>query len=50
MLINWKEATRASVEVKAWDVITIRGKGRVEVLEVVETKKERWRVVMNRIS
>lgn len=50
MFINWKEVKSTSLEIKQGDIITIRGKGRVEIIEVNETKKERYRVVMNRIS
>eukprot|EP00953_Heterococcus_sp_UTEX-ZZ885_P002360 1785-Heterococcus_DN1.PRE.8 len=45
-----KEAKSSSANIHSGDVITIRGKGRVEILEIYETKKERYRIVMNRIS
>jgi RNA-binding protein YlmH len=50
VFVNWKEAKSSSATVHSGDVITIRGKGRVEILEIHETKKERYRIVMNRIS
>ena len=50
VFVNWKEAESPNATIRAGDMITVRGKGRVEVLEVHETKKERFRVVMNRIS
>ncbi|KAG5181793.1 hypothetical protein JKP88DRAFT_257865 [Tribonema minus] len=50
VFVNWREAKGPSSEVKASDVITVRGKGRLEILEIHETKKERYRVVMNRVQ
>jgi len=50
VLINWKEAKNSSLEVKAGDIITIRGKGRVEIVEITQTKKGRYKIIMNRIS
>lgn len=46
--VNWKEITSASHTVKAGDLLAIRGKGRVEVGEVVVTKKDRYRVHLTR--
>lgn len=46
--VNWKEVTQASAQVKAGDLIAIRGKGRLEVGEVAVTKKERYRVQLTR--
>jgi photosystem II S4 domain protein len=46
--VNWKETTSASYHVKAGDLIAIRGKGRVEVGEVIVTKKDRYRVQLTR--
>jgi photosystem II S4 domain protein len=42
--VNWKEITQASYNVKAGDLIAVRGKGRLEVGEVSVTKKQRYRV------
>ena len=42
--VNWKEVTQSSHNVKAGDLIAMRGKGRLEVGEVSITKKQRYRV------
>ncbi|MCC0177293.1 photosystem II S4 domain protein [Waterburya agarophytonicola K14] len=42
--VNWKEITQSSHNVKAGDLIAVRGKGRLEVGEVSITKKQRYRV------
>lgn len=47
--VNWKEITQASYNVKAGDLIAIRGKGRLEVGEVSMTKKQRYRVDLTRL-
>ncbi|GAP98526.1 photosystem II S4 domain protein [Leptolyngbya sp. NIES-2104] len=46
--VNWKETSSASYSVKSGDLIAIRGKGRVEVGEVMVTKKDRYRVQLTR--
>ncbi|KAM3112496.1 photosystem II S4 domain protein [Phormidesmis sp. 146-33] len=46
--VNWKETTSTSYTVKPGDLIAIRGKGRVEVGEVMVTKKDRFRVQLTR--
>lgn len=46
--VNWKDITQASYQVKSGDLIAIRGKGRLEVGEVMVTKKERYRVQLTR--
>lgn len=46
--VNWKETTSSSQSVKPGDLIAIRGKGRVEVGDVMVTKKDRYRVQMTR--
>ncbi|WIA30376.1 hypothetical protein OEZ86_000462 [Tetradesmus obliquus] len=46
--VNWKPAAKASVEVKAGDVISCAGKGRLEVVAVTTTKKEKFAVSMVR--
>lgn len=42
--VNWKDITQASYNVKAGDLIAVRGKGRLEIGEVSVTKKERYRI------
>jgi photosystem II S4 domain protein len=42
--VNWLEVTQASYNVKAGDLISVRGKGRLEISEVAVTKKQRYRV------
>ncbi|MGK7948314.1 MAG: photosystem II S4 domain protein [Xenococcaceae cyanobacterium] len=42
--VNWKDITQASYNVKAGDLISVRGKGRLEVGEVSVTKKQRYRI------
>jgi photosystem II S4 domain protein len=46
--LNWKDTTSSSTLVKSGDLIAIRGKGRVEVGEVMVTKKDRYRVQLTR--
>ncbi len=46
--VNWKDISSSSHQVKAGDLIAIRGKGRVEVGEVMVTKKDRYRVQLTR--
>ncbi|NJN73799.1 MAG: photosystem II S4 domain protein [Limnothrix sp. RL_2_0] len=46
--VNWKTITQTSYNVKDGDLISLRGKGRVEVGEVNITKKERYRVQLTR--
>lgn len=47
--VNWQEARSSSQAVKAGDVISMRGRGRVEVIEVPgQTKKGRYSVVLKR--
>ncbi len=47
--VNWKEITSSSFTVKPGDLIAIRGKGRLEVGEVMITKKDRYRVQLTRL-
>jgi photosystem II S4 domain protein len=47
--VNWKEISQPSHQVKAGDLIAIRGKGRLEVGEVAVTKKERYRIQLTRL-
>lgn len=46
--VNWKEITQASHQLKAGDLVAIRGKGRLEIGEVAITKKDRYRVQLTR--
>ena len=46
--INWKEITQPSRNVKDGDLISFRGKGRLEVGEIQITKKERYRIKLTR--
>lgn len=42
--VNWKDVTQASYNVKAGDLISVRGKGRLEIGDVSVTKKQRYRI------
>jgi RNA-binding protein YlmH len=46
--VNWKDVSSSSYALKTGDLIAIRGKGRVEIGEVMVTKKDRFRVNMTR--
>ncbi len=46
--VNWKEVNSASYNVQSGDLIAIRSKGRVEVGDVMITKKQRFRVNLTR--
>lgn len=46
--VNWRETKKASVDVKAGDVISCTGKGRVEVGTVVTTAKGKFQVQLTR--
>jgi photosystem II S4 domain protein len=46
--VNWKDITQSSHSLKTGDLVAIRGKGRLEVGEVMVTKKERYRVNLTR--
>jgi photosystem II S4 domain protein len=47
--VNWKEIAQASHQLKASDLIAIRGKGRLEVGEIAITKKGRYRIHLTRL-
>ncbi|MBE9028692.1 photosystem II S4 domain protein [filamentous cyanobacterium LEGE 11480] len=47
--VNWKETKSASSVVKTGDLVAIRGKGRLEIGEVMITKKQRYRVNLTRL-
>ncbi len=42
--VNWKEVTQASYNIKAGDLVSVRGKGRLEIGDVSVTKKQRYRI------
>jgi photosystem II S4 domain protein len=46
--VNWKDITQSSHQLKTGDLVAIRGKGRLEIGEVMVTKKERYRVNLTR--
>lgn len=46
--INWKEVTQPSRNIKGGDLISFRGKGRLEIGEIQITKKERYRINLTR--
>jgi photosystem II S4 domain protein len=46
--VNWQDITSTSFNVKEGDLIAVRGKGRLEVGEVMVTKKDRYRVQLTR--
>ena len=47
--VNWKDAKNAAQNVKAGDIISFRGRGRVEVVEITgQTKKGRTGVLLKR--
>lgn len=46
--VNWRDVTQASHQVKAGDLVAVRGKGRLEIGEVAVTKKDRYRIQLTR--
>lgn len=46
--VNWKEITQSSHTVQSGDLISVTGKGRLEVGEMAVTKKQRYRVQLTR--
>ncbi len=42
--VNWKEITQPSYNLKTGDLVSFRGKGRLEIGEIQVTKKERYRI------
>lgn len=46
--VNWREASKPSVELKEGDVVSVSGKGRLEVRSVTKTKKDKFAVAMTR--
>lgn len=47
--LNWRSGPKPSALVKAGDVISVRGLGRLTVGSVEATKKERWAVELHRL-
>ncbi len=48
--VNWKDITQPSYNVKSGDLISVRGKGRLQIGEVAITKKERYRIQLTRFK
>ena len=46
--VNWREATKASLELKEGDVVACTGKGRFEVKSIELTKKEKYFLTLMR--
>jgi len=47
--VNWQEAKNSAQSIKENDVISMRGRGRVEVCEVLgQTRKGRMSIVLKR--
>ncbi|BAQ63374.1 photosystem II S4 domain protein [Geminocystis sp. NIES-3709] len=46
--VNWKDITQPSYNVKNGDLVSFRGKGRLEIGEIEVTKKERYRINLTR--
>ena len=46
--VNWREGCKPKTAVESGDVISLRGKGRVEVGEVTTTKKGSFNVQLTR--
>ncbi len=47
--VNWQETSQPSYNIKTGDLITVRGKGRLQIGEIAITKKERYRIQLTRI-
>lgn len=48
VLVNWKEITSANSQLKEGDIVTVRGKGRLEINEVEVTSKGKFRVKLTK--
>ena len=46
--VNWKPVSQPSYQLKLGDLVTFRGKGRLEIGEIAVTKKQRYRVQLTR--
>ncbi|CAN0176062.1 unnamed protein product, partial [Ectocarpus fasciculatus] len=51
VLVNWKAASSGTTDqVREGDVVTVRGKGRVEIGDITVTKKGRYKINMCRTT
>eukprot|EP00903_Cladosiphon_okamuranus_P019122 g17594.t1 len=50
VLVNWKAVTSGTTDVREGDVVTVRGKGRVEIEDITVTKKGRYKINMCRTT
>jgi RNA-binding protein YlmH len=48
VMINWKETKSPAALLREGDLVTVRGKGRLEIEKVEVTSKERFRVKMTK--
>ena len=46
--VNWKAISQSCHQVKSGDLVAIRGKGRLEIGDVIVTKKQRYRIGLTR--
>jgi photosystem II S4 domain protein len=46
--VNWQVVTSPSKELRCGDRVRLDGRGELEILEVQPTKRDRWRLVMQR--
>jgi RNA-binding protein YlmH len=46
--VNWRTVTTPSKELVRGDRVRLDGRGELEILEIQPTKRERWRLVMER--
>jgi RNA-binding protein YlmH len=46
--VNWQITTSPSKELRCGDRVRLDGRGELEILEIQPTKRDRWRLVMQR--
>jgi len=46
--VNWKDVSQPSYNLKSGDLVSFRGKGRLEIGEIGVTKKQRYRISLTR--
>jgi RNA-binding protein YlmH len=46
--VNWQVITSPSKELRCGDRVRLDGRGELEILEIQPTKRDRWRLVMQR--
>jgi RNA-binding protein YlmH len=46
--VNWQVITSPSRELNCGDRVRLDGRGELEILEIQPTKRDRWRLVMQR--